>query len=60
MEHPKYGEWFYLKRDDELPRKINWIGKSTFEWNYGWGFIEDLNPNPDYPDKSKVKWIHSH
>lgn len=58
----KLGDRFYYHDDDHEKhiRKIKIIRRGkvpTFEWNYGWAYLSELEPNPNYPKKSRVKWI---
>lgn len=57
---PKIGDYFYYFSDDgqKILRKIKVMTKNQkFEWYYGWAHVSELEPNPDYPKNSRVKWI---
>ena len=68
MTKPKLGDYFYYPDESyknyggrSSRYKINYITKEVFEFGsiykgrFGWGFIYQLQVNPD--KKSKVKWI---
>jgi len=50
------GTRFYLIQGDEkFLRKIRYVGKTHFEWHYGFAELTQLIPNSD--NKSKVKYV---
>lgn len=50
---PQIGDQIYVGEDR---RKIQWMGNTTFEWNYGWANLNEIVPNPNYPKTSTIKW----
>lgn len=52
--NPKVGDKIYV--NSETWRKIHWIGTDTFEWDFGWSYLNQVELNPKYPKKSKIKW----